>query len=121
MPSASVDGGQPDATHCQQHPCLPTQISAHLLLGPPLHLMWHCAQVLASCTKAHGAPAHVRSAVSRALLLLPDAALVPPPRPPLPSPPPTPPPPPLPTSQFAWDALGRPCVTDGAVVVSMLA
>jgi hypothetical protein len=45
---------------------------------------------------------------------------VPPPRPPLPSPPPTPPPPPLPTDQFSWDALGRPCVTDGGLVVSAM-
>ncbi|GMH43732.1 hypothetical protein BSKO_11654 [Bryopsis sp. KO-2023] len=34
-------------------------------------------------------------------------------RPPLKSPPPTPPPPLLPTSQFIWDTLGRPVMTDG--------
>lgn len=43
----------------------------------------------------------------------------PPVRPPLPSPPPTPPPPLLPTSQFAWDALGRPVVNDGLTLRSM--
>eukprot|EP00803_Ostreobium_quekettii_P003538 evm.model.scf_1990.3 EVM.evm.TU.scf_1990.3 scf_1990:7547-15101(-) len=32
---------------------------------------------------------------------------------PLPSPPPTPPPPLLPTTQYIWDALGRPVMTDG--------
>lgn len=54
----------------------------------------------------------------RALLSLPEDAFAAPPRPPLPSPPPPPPPPPLPTSLFAWDALDRPCVTDGEMVIS---
>jgi hypothetical protein len=59
-----------------------------------------------------------QQAVARTLLLLPEQAFVPAARPPLPSPPATPPAPPLPTSQFAWDALGRPYITDGAVVLS---
>ena len=75
-------------------------------------------QALAKCAVQHPTPEHLRQAVMRALLALPEKAFVPPPRPPLPSPPPTPPPPPLATSQFAWDALDRPCVTDGAVVIS---
>ncbi|PNW73249.1 hypothetical protein CHLRE_14g624900v5 [Chlamydomonas reinhardtii] len=59
------------------------------------------------------------SAVAAALMLLPDEALYAPPWPPLPSPPPTPPPPPLPTSQFLWDALGRPVMTDGIKLVHL--
>jgi hypothetical protein len=50
------------------------------------------------------------------LLLLPEESFRAKPRPPLASPPRTPSPPPLPTSQYLWDALGRPEVTDGAVV-----
>ncbi|GIL86650.1 hypothetical protein Vretimale_11532 [Volvox reticuliferus] len=53
------------------------------------------------------------AAVAAALLVLPESAIYAPPWPPLPSPPPTPPPPPLPTSQYLWDALGRPVMTDG--------
>ncbi|EFJ46475.1 hypothetical protein VOLCADRAFT_121065 [Volvox carteri f. nagariensis] len=53
------------------------------------------------------------TAVAAALLVLPESAIYAPPWPPLPSPPPTPPPPPLPTSQYLWDALGRPVMTDG--------
>ncbi|MEW5314027.1 MAG: hypothetical protein WDW38_005555 [Sanguina aurantia] len=53
------------------------------------------------------------SAVARALMVLPEEALLASPRPPLPSPPRTPPPPPLATSQFVWDALGRPVMSDG--------
>ncbi|GLC41705.1 hypothetical protein PLESTB_000686000 [Pleodorina starrii] len=55
----------------------------------------------------------VPSTVAAALLALPETAIYAPPWPPLPSPPPTPPPPPLPTSQYLWDALGRPVMTDG--------
>ncbi len=58
-----------------------------------------------------------KSAVAHALLVLPDRALYAPAWPPLPSPPPTPPPPPLPTSQFLWDALGRPVMSDGIKLV----
>ncbi|KAG2423433.1 hypothetical protein HXX76_015304 [Chlamydomonas incerta] len=59
------------------------------------------------------------SAVAAALMVLPDEALYARPWPPLPSPPPTPPPPPLPTSQFLWDALGRPVMTDGIKLVHL--
>ncbi|KXZ49106.1 hypothetical protein GPECTOR_23g37 [Gonium pectorale] len=59
------------------------------------------------------------SAVAAALLALPEGALYAPPWPPLPSPPPTPPPPPLPTSQYLWDALGRPVMTDGIQLVHL--
>jgi hypothetical protein len=99
--------------------------------GAGTHIMQHAAcrltraaavltdsQVLAKCASQHATAHHLQEAVMRALLALPEDAFAAPPRPPLPSPPPTPPPPPLPTSLFAWDALDRPCVTDGAVVVS---
>jgi hypothetical protein len=75
-------------------------------------------QAVAQCGLAQQASFHAQQAIARALLLLPGEAFVPPARPPLPSPPATPPAPPLPTSQFAWDALGRPYITDGAVVLS---
>ena len=57
-----------------------------------------------------------KSAVVRAMMALPDqggTAFVAAPRPPPPSPPKSPPPPPLATSQFVWDALNRPEMTDG--------
>lgn len=57
------------------------------------------------------------TSVSRALMVVADADLRAPAWPPLPSPPPTPPPPPLPTSQFVWDALGRPIMSDGVKLV----
>ncbi|GFR44224.1 hypothetical protein Agub_g5413 [Astrephomene gubernaculifera] len=59
------------------------------------------------------------SSVAAALLTLPQTALFAPPWPPLPSPPPTPPPPPLPTSQYLWDALGRPVMTDGVKLMHL--
>lgn len=75
------------------------------------------AQVLESLAGASGtATPPTQAAIAAATLALPEAAFVPPPRPPLPSPPPTPPPPPLPTSLYAWDALGRPLITDGMIV-----
>ncbi|WIA33610.1 hypothetical protein OEZ86_006734 [Tetradesmus obliquus] len=76
------------------------------------------AKAVAQCGLAQQASVHAHQAIARALLLMPEEAFVPPARPPLPSPPATPPAPPLPTSQFAWDALGRPYITDGAVVLS---
>jgi hypothetical protein len=70
------------------------------------------AQALAVLARQGNDP-WATGAVAAALLVLPDAALYAPPWPPAPSPPPTPPPPPLPTSQFLWDALGRPVMSDG--------
>lgn len=61
-------------------------------------------------------PTYCSSALARVLLLLPQEVLVPPPRPPLPSPPRTPSPPPLPTTQYLWDALGRPPCLDGVAL-----
>ena len=66
--------------------------------------------------KGHGSIEAARGGIMRAMMALPDqgeAAFIAPPRPPPPSPPKSPPPPPLATSQFVWDALGRPTMTDG--------
>lgn len=87
--------------------------------GPRYCVVPH-SQVVAKCgaSQEHPASLAAQQAIARGLLLLPEEVYIAPARPPLPSPPPTPPAPPLPTSQFAWDALGRPLVTDGAVLVS---
>ncbi|KAF6255499.1 hypothetical protein COO60DRAFT_1661525 [Scenedesmus sp. NREL 46B-D3] len=61
-------------------------------------------QAVAQCGLAQQAACQAQQTVARALLLLPEEAFVPPARPPLP--------------QFAWDALGRPYITDGAVLLS---
>ena len=66
--------------------------------------------------KGQGSIEGARSGLVRAMMALPDqgeSAFVAAPRPPPPSPPKSPPPPPLATSQFIWDALGRPEMTDG--------
>ena len=57
-----------------------------------------------------------QSDLVRAMLNLTSGEFVAPARPPLPSPPGTPPPQPLATSQFVWDALGRPDMADGSGV-----
>jgi hypothetical protein len=84
---------------------------------PPNFWVSPALQVLAKHASSQPMGHQLQQSVMRALLALPEDAFVPPPRPPLPSHPPTPPTPPLPTSQFAWDALDRPRVIDGAVLV----
>lgn len=74
-----------------------------------------CVKGLAEVAQARGS-AVACSNVVRTALLLSESDLVAPARPPPPSPPRTPPPLPLATSQFVWDALGRPNMTDGSNV-----
>ena len=74
-----------------------------------------CIRGLAEAVQTRGS-AVACSNVVRSILLLPESDLVAPARPPPPSPPHTPPPLPLATSQFVWDALGRPNMTDGSNV-----
>ena len=89
----------------------------HISLSPKqlLNMAFCVPQALARAAASGGRAADL-AAISAALLLVPEEMLRAPPRPPLPSPPRTPSPPPLPTSQYAWDALGRPAVTDGVIV-----
>lgn len=61
-------------------------------------------------------PPYTKVALSRALLTLPLEDYVVEARPPPLTPPRTPSPPPLATSQFIWDALDRPVITDGSVL-----
>ena len=75
-----------------------------------------CLKALAAITRGSPGAEVARSSVVRAMLVLTEAEFAAPARPPLPSPPGTPPPLPLATSQFVWDALGRPSMTDGAGV-----
>lgn len=87
-----------------------------LLLAPPSAEVCAVAlRGLARCV-ASSCATSAQCAVAAASLLLPDHLLLASPRPPLVSPPGTPPPPPLPTSQYVWDALGRPAMTDGSNV-----
>lgn len=85
-----------------------------------VHCLKRLAQsIVAAPTEGYaglGSVQAAKSGVLRAILALPDqgeAVFVAPPRPPPPSPPKSPPPPPLATSQFIWDALGKPEMTDG--------
>jgi len=57
-----------------------------------------------------------RTALGRALVVLPLGSYVVPARPPPLTPPRTPEPPPLATTQFVWDALERPVITDGSLL-----
>ncbi|GAX84551.1 hypothetical protein CEUSTIGMA_g11972.t1 [Chlamydomonas eustigma] len=88
--------------------------SQKLLLST--HQAISCLKGLAEMVRAEPGGEVARSEIVRAIMVLPETELIAPARPPLPSPPKTPPPLPLATSQFVWDALGRPIMTDGSNV-----
>ncbi|KAG1657264.1 hypothetical protein FOA52_010835 [Chlamydomonas sp. UWO 241] len=78
---------------------------------PAREMLVRCLKALAASSPPGSSAARTVAAAS---LLLANSDVIAEPCPPPASPPATPPPPPLATSQFLWDSLGRPSMTDGS-------